>query len=809
MGGSNAIRLKEGGVGSVSPETMGQPTVFISYSHVDSAWKDQLVKHLKVLGMELDFETWNDERIAVGGLWYQEIGAAMDRAQVAVLLVSVDFLNSRFIRETEVPRLLERRAQDGMRVYPIIVRACPWPRVGWLGSIQARLFDGEPLSALCGNKLEAALVSIAEDIWSGLEGGSLRTRGERFLATYRECLKPKWSRWDLSPVGVTQTGGAGAPIEPLPNKRHLLYEACIENLLTAPPAREPEEGALLRHKQWRPDDSEERMRVVAALAHGVQSEDKSAGDAMDASVREWGEMAEFLPDKWANKMEFIAWLAGSARLLTERTGGLAFTHASFQEFLTAWHLNATLEGTERIKEFGLRLQNDNWWETLRLWAALIERQNPSWLDRVLEALSTRMDGISGISLVGAILADGLGSETRFNDWIEEFLNELASDWPENSERCCQAWKDSHQENRKQQMVLALRSHAPQALWPGWLRLEEFCQKVDIEVILPHPESRLSRGLVSQKNQRSADTSTEIAVGRILGWPPPSSKSTVFDGGLLQVWPSYRVWVGNKLQLAVSCGANEADVRKLFAVLASEATEEEMARNLARDVAPYLARDLASHMPTRDARLWARGLARYWTPYWARGLARDGASDLARRWDRKRVRDLARRLACDLAERMKIETAHWIFDFAAYNMALIGTASARAQIAGVKEYKSPQLKLLSKACELSFKAAGEPAELKKALFQLAASLDPLWPALARHLARHSTEEDRTLLTDLAQHPEHCESRLLSWEFQYIVRGDIMREDGSVVTLDNLSEETGAPRLPYLEEMPDELEVDWNR
>ncbi len=36
---------------------------------------------------------------------------------------------------------------------------------------------------------------------------------------------------------------------------------------------------------------------------------------------------------------------------------------------------------------------------------------------------------------------------------------------------------------------------------------------------------------------------------------------------------------------------------------------------------------------------------------------------------------------------------------------------------------------------------------------------------------------------------------------------MLEDGSVVTLDELADEAGLPRLPYLEDMPDELDVDW--
>ena len=37
---------------------------------------------------------------------------------------------------------------------------------------------------------------------------------------------------------------------------------------------------------------------------------------------------------------------------------------------------------------------------------------------------------------------------------------------------------------------------------------------------------------------------------------------------------------------------------------------------------------------------------------------------------------------------------------------------------------------------------------------------------------------------------------------------MLDDGTEVTLDDLADELGVPRLPYLEEMPEELEVDWD-
>ena len=37
---------------------------------------------------------------------------------------------------------------------------------------------------------------------------------------------------------------------------------------------------------------------------------------------------------------------------------------------------------------------------------------------------------------------------------------------------------------------------------------------------------------------------------------------------------------------------------------------------------------------------------------------------------------------------------------------------------------------------------------------------------------------------------------------------MLEDGSDVTLNELADEFGLPHLPYLDEMPTELEIDWD-
>ena len=52
---------------------MPVPSVFISYSHKDEAWKDRLVTHLGVLQRAGLLDTWDDHQIGTWANWHEEI----------------------------------------------------------------------------------------------------------------------------------------------------------------------------------------------------------------------------------------------------------------------------------------------------------------------------------------------------------------------------------------------------------------------------------------------------------------------------------------------------------------------------------------------------------------------------------------------------------------------------------------------------------------------------------------------------------------------------------------------------------------
>jgi tetratricopeptide (TPR) repeat protein len=148
---------------------MTGPTVFISYSHKDEGWKDRLVTHLGALQHQILLDLWHDRRIGAGEGWHEEIRTSLDAASVAILLVSFHFLDSKFIREEEVPRLLKRREEGGLRLYPIIVSPCAWPAVDWLCQLQVRPRDGRPLSTGGENRINADLAAMAMEIYDLLK----------------------------------------------------------------------------------------------------------------------------------------------------------------------------------------------------------------------------------------------------------------------------------------------------------------------------------------------------------------------------------------------------------------------------------------------------------------------------------------------------------------------------------------------------------------------------------------------------------------------------------------------------------------
>lgn len=142
-----------------------RPKIFVSYSHKDEVpWKDFVVSHLRVAERQGEFEIWDDRRIHGGGDWKAEVDAALASAHIAIVLISRHSLTSDFILDHEIRTLLDRRAEEGLIIYPILLNDCNWTRVEWLRSLSLRPHDGVPLAGMENVERERVMAAIAMEI---------------------------------------------------------------------------------------------------------------------------------------------------------------------------------------------------------------------------------------------------------------------------------------------------------------------------------------------------------------------------------------------------------------------------------------------------------------------------------------------------------------------------------------------------------------------------------------------------------------------------------------------------------------------
>nr|WP_288210138.1 toll/interleukin-1 receptor domain-containing protein [uncultured Dysgonomonas sp.] len=144
---------------------MEKVSVFISYSHEDETYKDKLEKHLSILKRNEIIETWHDRKIVPGEEWDKIIKQELESAQIILLLVSVDFLNSDYCYDVEIKRAVERHNSGEAVLIPIILRKCDWKDTSF-SKIQALPKNADPVKSF--NDEDEAFYSITEGIKSSI-----------------------------------------------------------------------------------------------------------------------------------------------------------------------------------------------------------------------------------------------------------------------------------------------------------------------------------------------------------------------------------------------------------------------------------------------------------------------------------------------------------------------------------------------------------------------------------------------------------------------------------------------------------------
>ena len=192
---------------------MPRDQIFVSYSHRDRKWLDELMMTLAPLIRKRSITVWDDTKIDAGQKWKAEIRAALERAKVAVLLVTRGFLASEFIANEEMPNLLDAARQAGLIVVWIAVGDSLYEETE-ITEYQAANDPAKPLNSLSEAEVDKELVLIAKKLNSLLlrpadaAASGTETVSEGALTQSRPLVdKPIDSDATLTPAHRRNAGG--------------------------------------------------------------------------------------------------------------------------------------------------------------------------------------------------------------------------------------------------------------------------------------------------------------------------------------------------------------------------------------------------------------------------------------------------------------------------------------------------------------------------------------------------------------------------------------------------------------------------
>lgn len=146
--------------------------IFVSYSREDKRWLDPndefglipwLARSLRRDGVEF----WYDRTgIEPGDKFQPLIEQEIDRADIAILLVSHGFRNSEFIETVELPRIKARVERGEMVAIPILVEPCSWDDIEFISSRQ--MLPGGPTPLLDHTETDRSWAYVRDEILRGI-----------------------------------------------------------------------------------------------------------------------------------------------------------------------------------------------------------------------------------------------------------------------------------------------------------------------------------------------------------------------------------------------------------------------------------------------------------------------------------------------------------------------------------------------------------------------------------------------------------------------------------------------------------------
>ncbi len=148
--------------GHASPQTPGA-RLLVCFSSQDAEGKAEVAAQLAPLLRKSAISLWSTDDIPYGASSADEFVREAERADAALLLLSASFLaDSQAVEQLKI--LEEQHRQRGVRIIPLVWRACSWQEVDWLKPLLPAPRDGSALMGLDKPKRERELVAIISQI---------------------------------------------------------------------------------------------------------------------------------------------------------------------------------------------------------------------------------------------------------------------------------------------------------------------------------------------------------------------------------------------------------------------------------------------------------------------------------------------------------------------------------------------------------------------------------------------------------------------------------------------------------------------
>lgn len=141
----------------------GKDRLILCFSSHDADGKAEIEKQLAALLRTSALKLWSTDDIPLGAPRTAAFSEAVAQACAAVLLLSADFLADRQL-EAQLAELQEQHSRRGLRLIPIIWRACSWKSVDWLAPLMPAPRDGSPLKSMEKPRREQELVTIVSQL---------------------------------------------------------------------------------------------------------------------------------------------------------------------------------------------------------------------------------------------------------------------------------------------------------------------------------------------------------------------------------------------------------------------------------------------------------------------------------------------------------------------------------------------------------------------------------------------------------------------------------------------------------------------